>query len=123
MGSKPERTVTVAKRYRRANARLNHRKVRTSQSGLTGWPKMGLARDQVDVRQPGFTPDGPVDSAALKRAQNGQQERSNHPVLSMGVDTWSRCQPQVRVLEGWSKKQMPTGKPWDMQTWTTTEGM
>ena len=69
-----------------------------------------------------FTPDGPVDSAALRRAQNGRPERSNHPALS----AWSMAEQvpaECAGAGGMVQEANAPGNAGDTQTWTTTEGL
>jgi len=58
-----------------------------------------------------FAHSNPADSAALQLAQDGQQERGNHPVLFATLPR-SRRQPMYESgWLGWSRKRMPWVTP------------
>ena len=120
MGSESERTAPPAMTVRERT--LEPSKGSNQPNGLTGWPKRDWPGAGSMYGGSAFTPDGPVDSAALRRAQNGRSERSNHPALS----AWSMAEQVPAACAGAGgmvQEANAPGNAGDTQTWTTTEGM
>jgi hypothetical protein len=128
MGSQPERapqTFAVERMFEPSSRKTGRRWERLHGNAMRHRPAqkgkaLGISGSITDWS---FAHSNPADSAALQLAQDGQQERGNHPGTLRGSPR-SRRQPMYEAgVVGMVQEANALGNARDMPTWITMDGL